>query len=122
MGSARLMTFEHLKGFDLNLLLALDGLLTTRSVTKTAQQLGLTQPAMSRTLGRLRTALKDPVLVRTGHQMVPTPRAMALSVPLRAALLSLETLVREGPVFDPARAQRIFRIATADYSIAVLVP
>lgn len=107
---------------DLNLLLALDALVAERSVTLAARRMRLTQPAMSRALGRLREHFGDPLLVRAGRGMVLTPRAEALGPPLRQALLGLEAVVAEQPDFDPRRSRRTFTVATADYGMAVLVP
>ena len=116
------MTLAHLRTLDLNSLVALDGLLSTGSVTLAARQLGLTQSAMSRTLARLRVWLDDPLLVRTGRQMLLTPRAQRLGVPLREALLRLEEVVVARPRFTPETAERAFSLATADYGFAVLLP
>lgn len=75
-----------LAALDLNLLPVLDALLETHSVTESGRRLGLSQPAVSRALARLRAALDDELLVRTGRVMVPTPRALALQQPLREPL------------------------------------
>jgi DNA-binding transcriptional LysR family regulator len=116
------MSFAHLYGLDLNLLLALDALLAERSVTRAARRVGLTQPAMSRALGRLRAALGDALLVRSGRGLVATPRAEALQERLHASLEQLEGAVYQAPRFAPATCRRIFHLATADYGVAVVVP
>lgn len=106
---------------DVNLLVALDVLLEERSVTRAAKRLAVTQSAMSQTLQRLRDTLDDPLLVRRGLGMVPTPRAEALAAPLRVALEALERAIVAQPSFDPARATRTFRLALYDvYSLNVL--
>ena len=102
---------RHVHSLDLNLLVALDALLYERSVTRAGKRLGLTQSAMSRTLGRLRSHFGDPLLVRAGRQSLPTPRAEALELPLREALLGLDSVLAESPDFVPATARRNFTIA-----------
>ncbi len=116
------MPLVHLDRLDLNLLLALDTLLEERSVTRAARRVGLTQPAMSRALSRLRASLADDLLVRSGRALAPTPRALALGPRLHRALERLEAAVVAEPRFDPAAARRTFHLATADYGMAVVVP
>jgi DNA-binding transcriptional LysR family regulator len=114
---------DGLAGLDLNLLRALDALLAERHVTRASARLGMTQSAASHALGRLRDALGDPLLVRGSRgQMVPTPRAEALTGPLRDALAALARAVHGPPAFDPATARRAFHIATTDYVELVLLP
>lgn len=112
---------KHLYSVDLRLLLALDALLEERSVTRAGRRLGLTQSATSRVLGRLRVTFGDALLVRTGRDLVPTPRAEALRQPLRDALLGLNAVVAEPPSFDPTTARRTFTLATTDYGAAIAV-
>ncbi len=112
---------NRLHQIDANLLVALDVLLEERQVTRAADRLGVTQPAMSQTLQRLREALDDPLLVRSGSRMVATPRAEKIQVPLRAALRALERTIEETPSFDPSAATRVFRLACLDtYAPSVL--
>jgi len=112
-----------LAGIDLNLMVILDALLTERHVTRAAQRVGLTQPAASHALARLRALLRDPLLVRgPGGQLVATPRAEAIAPALRRALDSLQQALRGEARFDPATARRSFRIATPDYAELVLLP
>lgn len=108
-------------GLDLNLLVALDALLAERNVTRAARRLGVTQSTMSHTLSRLREALRDPVLVRAGRAMVPTPRAESLAAPLRRALDELRRVVRHEARFDPATSTRAFSLACPDV-VAALLP
>ena len=112
----------HLSGIDLNLLVALDALLRERSVTGAAARVGLSQPAMSRALGRLRDLLDDPVLVRSGHSMVPTPRALAAAPPLQVALEAVQRTLAPEPTFDPLTARRAFVVAALDTTQAVVLP
>lgn len=107
---------------DLNLMVAFDALMAEQSVTRAAQRLGLSQPAMSSALGRLRRLLADPVLVRTSTRMVPTLRAMELIGPVRQILNQVEAALSAPAPFDPASTRRRFRIATNDYVEAVLLP
>jgi DNA-binding transcriptional LysR family regulator len=118
----QVMPLAHLQALDMNLLLALDSLLEERSVTRAGRRLGLTQPAMSRTLARLRELLDDQLLLRVGNELVVTPRAEALRAPLRDALLRLDAVIGKAPGFEPARARRTFHLATVDYFIAVALP
>ncbi|MCA9539264.1 MAG: LysR family transcriptional regulator, partial [Myxococcales bacterium] len=111
-----------LAAIDANLLVALDVLLTERHVTRAAKRLGVTQSAMSQTLQRLRDALDDPLLVRSGPRMVATPRAEAIAGPLRAALQAL-TQTLAGPArFEPATSDRVFRVAMLDHSAYTMLP
>lgn len=112
----------NLSRIDLNLLVAFDALLSEQSVTRAAQRLGLSQPAMSSALGRLRRLLDDPVLIRTPTRMVPTARAMELVAPVRQILQQVESALATPAPFDPASSTRRFRIATVDYVELVLLP
>ena len=111
-----------LAALDLNLLPVLDALLETHSVTESGRRLGLSQPAVSRALARLRAALDDELLVRTGRVMVPTPRALALQQPLRETLHQVHSLVRPAAPFDPAQHARRWRVVVPDYGDIVVLP
>lgn len=112
----------NLASVDLNLLVALDALLTERNVTRAAKVVGLSQPAMSNALARLRALLDDPVLVRSADGMQPTPRAEALAPTLADALRRIRDGVLQPTTFDPATAKMTFNVATADFELLVLVP
>lgn len=112
----------NLSSVDLNLLVVLDALLVERSVTRAGRRVGLSQPAMSHALARLRALLGDPLFVREGRLMVPTPRAEALAEPLAAALASLGALVEAPEAFDPLRASRSLRISSTDYAQVMVLP
>lgn len=108
--------------FDLNLLRVLDVLLRERNVSRAAERLALSQPAVSNALNRLRDLLDDPLLVRVGRTMQPTPRALELEAPIRAALRQIEESLGEGSRFEPARSRQRFRIALTDYAEMLLMP
>lgn len=107
---------------DLNLLVVLDALLAEQSVTRAAGRVGLSQPAMSNALGRLRQLLGDQLLMRTPAGMVPTERAKSLSGPVRRTLREIEAMFGPVPEFVPKNAKHTFRIATVDYAEFVLLP
>lgn len=111
----------NLSAIDLNLLVALDALLRERSVTRAARRVGLSQPAMSHALSRLRELLQDPLLFRVGKSMALTERAEALAGPTGAALRGLEALLAAPERFDPGRSTRQFHIATTDYAQFLLL-
>ena len=92
----------NLGGVDLNLLVALDALLSERSVTRAAHRVGLSQPGMSNALARLRRLLGDPLLVRRGAVLVPTARAEALAGPVREALELIRGAIDAPARFDPS--------------------
>lgn len=112
----------NIQRVDLNLLVYLDVLLRERSVSRAAECVGLSQPAMSNALRRLRELFDDPLLVRTSEGMTPTERALELKPLIREALLSMERALQSGAEFDPARARRLFRIMVSDYTEATLIP
>jgi DNA-binding transcriptional LysR family regulator len=104
---------------DLNLLVAFDAVMQERSVKRAAARVGLSQPALSHALTRLRHMLKDDLFIRTPQGMVPTPRAEELALPVRHALDELQ-LSLESSDFDPATATRTFRITVDNYAALVL--
>lgn len=118
------MVIDHanLAGLDLNLLVAFDALLTERSVTRAAARVGLGQSAMSHNLARLRDLFGDEVLTRAADGMRPTPRAMALLEPVRAALAQIQGIVFHKEDFDPTTAQLVFRIGLPDSMEVLLMP
>ena len=107
---------------DLNLLVYLDALLRERNVTKAAQQLNLSQPAMSNGLRRLRELFNDPLLVRTSEGMTPTERALELEPMVREVLSKIDQAVQPRGDFEPGSAQRVFRIMASDYAESTLLP
>jgi len=111
-----------LAGFDLNLLRVFAAVMRERSVSRAGEQIGMSQPAVSAALNRLRHALDDQLFVRQGHEMRPTPRAEDLEGPVLAALEQLETALLGRRGFDPARAERTFTLLGSDYVSLLLMP
>lgn len=112
----------NFRTFDLNLLRVLDALLREGSTIGAGRRLGLSQPAVSAALGRLRHALGDPLFVRQGQGLVPTRYATGLEGALRAALDELESALSGPAQFDPAHAQIDFRISGTDFFATMLMP
>ncbi|WP_437731349.1 LysR family transcriptional regulator [Sorangium sp. So ce1335] len=113
----------NLSAIDVNLVVALDALLQERSVTLAARRVGLSQPAMSHALTRLRELFSDPLLVRVGRQMALTSRAEAMTPQVAAIMHDLAGLFGgTAPAFDPATSDRAFRIATTEYVEILLLP
>jgi DNA-binding transcriptional LysR family regulator len=111
----------NLTSLDLNLLVALDALLKEASVSRAAMRIGLSQPAASHALQRLRDLIGDPLLVRSGARMELTPRAQALRGPLAQALDQVRGLFIPDE-FDAARSERHFRLMMPDLAVELLVP
>ncbi len=109
-----------LGAIDLNLLVVFDAVMQERNVTRAGQRLGLSQPAMSHALTRLRYMLKDDLFIRSPKGMLPTPRAEQLALPVRSALDGLQHSL-EPSQFIASEATRSFRIAVDNYSAVVLV-
>src|ERR1044072_7716142 len=111
----------NLKSLDLNLLVALDALLRETNVSRAAMRIGLSQPAASHALQRLRDLVGDPLLVRNGARMELTPRAQALRAPLAAALDQVRSLFIPDD-FDAASSERQFRLMMPDLAVELLMP
>ncbi|MBS0390068.1 MAG: LysR family transcriptional regulator [Proteobacteria bacterium] len=111
----------NFRTLDLNLLRVFDEVMTERNLTRAAEKLAITQPAVSNALRRLRESVGDELLVRAGHGVEPTPRALALWPTVRQALAQLqESLAPSG--FEPAKARTTFVLAMADATGATLIP
>ncbi len=108
------------RSVDLNLLVVFDAVAQERSVTRAGQRLGLTQPALSHALGRLRQALQDELFLRTPAGMEPTPRAQELIGPVRQALHGLRNALEASGDFVPAEARRSFTIAVNNHAALVM--
>ncbi|CAM3712918.1 HTH-type transcriptional activator NahR [Pseudomonas reidholzensis] len=109
-----------IRHLDLNLLKALDALLDERSVTRAAQRLALTQPAVSGMLNRLRESFDDPLFVRGQRGITPTLRAEQLAIPVKRLLADIEGLLKPSE-FDPSTAQLTVTLASTDYALQAVV-
>lgn len=116
------ITDMNVRDLDLNLLRAFDAVLRGRSVTAAAAQLGLSQPAVSNALARLRAAFGDALFLRGSQGMEPTPFARELAEPVRQALALLESALAHGPGFDPASSSRAFRFYMSDLGQVEFLP
>ena len=112
----------NLSGFDLNLLKVLDALMQEGSTVRTGERIGLSQPAVSAALGRLRASLDDPLFVRHGQRLEPTDYARSLERPLRETLDRIETLISGPETFDPATAIESFKLSGSDFFAEMLMP
>ncbi|WP_323766836.1 LysR family transcriptional regulator [Marinovum sp.] len=112
----------NLSSFDLNLLRVLDALLQEHSTVKAGKRLGLSQPAVSAALARLRAALDDPLFFRRGQGLEPTDHALSLEAELREVLDRIGRLIAGPGPFDPLTAQHRFRISGSDFFAEMLLP
>lgn len=106
---------------DLKLLVVFDAVMAEGSVTRAGARLGMTQPAVSNALGRLRYLLKDDLFVRAQGGIRPTPRALELTGPVRHALKQIEAVLDPSD-FDPARDARVFKLAMSDHAAVTILP
>ncbi len=112
----------NLSAVDLNLLVVFEALMAERSVTRAARRVGLSQPAASNALSRLRALFRDDLLVRVPGGMEPTAKARDLVEPVRDALDRLRGVLDGGTGFDPATARRAFTLAASDYVAFLVLP
>jgi DNA-binding transcriptional LysR family regulator len=112
----------HINTIDLNLLRLFDAVHAQGSVSRAAEQLGMTQPAASQGLTRLRLLLEDALFTRASGGVRPTPRAERLAPAVRAALAALQQALEEPPHFDPARSHKVFRIHMSDIGEGRFLP
>lgn len=113
---------DPLSRIDLNLLVAFQVLMQEKNVTRTAERLFVSQPAMSKTLNRLRNLLDDELFVRSSHGLMPTPKALALEKPVNEVLSQLTELVVSQAEFDPASTAATISVATLGTSASVGMP
>jgi len=111
-----------LRELDLNLLVVFNQLLRDRNVSATAEALGVTQPAVSNALKRLRAVLKDELFLRTSRGMQPTPYALHLAEPVIYALNTLQSAFSKRDTFDPQSSTRKFQIAMTDIGEMYFMP
>ena len=112
----------HIKDIDLNLLRLFDAVYRTRNVSRAAELQDLTQPAASQALTRLRLLIKDPLFVRAGGGVQPTPKADRLANAVRSALGLLEEALNESALFDPLQSRKVFRIHMSDIGEGRFLP
>ncbi|MFZ1166777.1 MAG: LysR family transcriptional regulator, partial [Candidatus Sulfotelmatobacter sp.] len=112
----------HLSQVDLNLFVVLEAIYREGNITRAGHQLNLTQPAISHALKRLRDLLKDPLFVRRGAHMIPTPFTRNMIDEVRQALQILEVNLRESHKFDPTHTRRNFHISLWEYVGTLLLP
>ena len=116
------MHFMDIKALDLNLLRVFDAIWRTRNVSRAAEELGLSQPATSQGLARLRRHLDDALFARTAGGVTPTPRAEQLAIAVQAALGTLEQALSAAERFDPLHTRRVFRLHLSDIGEARFLP
>lgn len=109
-------------GFDLNLLVAFNAMMEERHVTRAARRIGLSQPAMSAALARLRRLTRDELFVRSANGFAPTPRAIDIAKPLRHALDTVTQALNIEGAFDPSTSKQLFTIAVSDHPAHILLP
>lgn len=112
---------DELAGVDLNLLVVLNALLEERHVTRAGRKVGLSQPATSNALKRIRKWLDDPLLTRVGSQMELTPKAVALRDPVRAALDAVRGALGDPMPFDPRSGEARVRVSATDHGVLIVL-
>ena len=112
----------NLNKVDLNLFIVFDAIYTEANLTRAGQIVGITQPAVSNALSRLRETFNDPLFVRTAQGMVPTPMAQNIIGPVRNALALLRVSVQESRIFTPLQANKTYRISMTDLTEQVMLP
>ena len=116
------MHMINLSRIDLNLLVVLEAIVTEGGVSRAAQRLNLTQPAVSHALARLRELFDDPLFVREGRNLAPTSLTKGLIEPLRQSLQALGTLIEKGESFDPAKSETSFTVSMRDPMEVLILP
>jgi DNA-binding transcriptional LysR family regulator len=111
-----------IRSLDLNLLVVFDAMLKHQNVTKAAEAIKLSQPAMSAAISRLRALFDDPLFVRTGAGMVPTPKAQTLSPSIRLVVQTIQTDILLPKSFDPSLSDRTFTLVTPDIAEVNFLP
>lgn len=116
------MDHRKVRNTDLNLLVTLAMLLETQNVSRAAERLDLSQPAVSHALNRLRIAFDDPILVRSGRAMIPTPKAESLREEIDDILANIENVLTRDDVFIAQESTRTFVVATNGFAAQLLIP
>ena len=122
MGRIHRIDAVDIRAVDLNLLVVFDAMIEHRSVSRAAEAIGLSQPAMSAAVGRLRTLFGDPLFMRSGAEMQPTPRAVSLASPVRLVIATVKGEILQAPAFEPRSAERLFTIIAPDIAEIKLLP
>lgn len=112
----------NMQSIDLNLLVAFHAMVERRNVTRAGEAIGLSQPAMSAAVARLRALFDDPLFVRTGAEMQPTPRALELAAPVRQVIEMVRKDILQRPGFEPATTERCFTLVTPDIGEVHFLP
>jgi len=112
----------NLRSVDLNLLTVFDAVMTEGNITRAAEKIGMSQPAMSIAISRFRHITKDELFERTGRGVRPTPRAQALAAPVRRALDLVVDALEQGTEFDVSRSERSFNVALSDFGELIMLP
>jgi len=113
---------KNLRGIDLNLLTVFDAIVAEGKLSKAGERLGMTQPAVSGALARLRITFDDELFIRTGQGMEPTPKAHTLIEPIRDALSIIQATLEHSKTFDPYTSQRVFKLSMSDVVELSLMP
>ena len=111
-----------LSAIDLNLFVVFDALYTEGNLTRAGEIIGITQPAVSNSLSRLRNLFNDPLFVRTADGMVPTPVAQNIVGSVRQSLALMRASVQDSELFDPAASDKRFRLSMTDLTQAIILP
>lgn len=112
----------NLSKIDLNLFIVFDAIYSEGNLTRAGQIMGITQPAASNALSRLRATFNDPLFIRTAQGMTPTPLAQNIITPIRSALQLLRGSVHDSRIFDPSQANKTFRLSMTDLIEEILLP
>ena len=116
------MKTVHLSRIDLNLFVVFDAIYTESGITRASKRLSLTQPAISHALGRLRELFDDPLFIRQGKAMIPTPLARVMIDPVRQSLRGFEATLKRVDRFDPATARKHFTVGMRDVRELTMLP
>jgi DNA-binding transcriptional LysR family regulator len=116
------MSQSDIRSLDISMIRTFDALMRERSVSRAAARLFLSQPAVSASLARLRKIFNDPLFIRTGHGVSPTPKAQRLAPKIEKALFEFSSLFDEEQDFSPSESSRIFRIAGSDHPSNWVLP
>ncbi len=117
-----MISIVNITNIDLNLLRVFNAVHAEKNVTRAALRLGISQPAISNAMSRLRRSMGDPLFVRTSHGMEPTALAMRIAEPVRQALELLSTTLESPASFDPRASSKVFRLLMSDAGEAVVFP